>query len=75
MRVSACPKCGCGYDKTSNLIDPAGQPAGIVHKMIIDATTPITPDRRGHYGEELDTPLQTDVWRKKLSALVKGLQQ
>jgi UbiD family decarboxylase len=33
-----------------NLIDPAG----IVHKMIIDATTPIVPDRRGHYGQELD---------------------
>jgi vanillate/4-hydroxybenzoate decarboxylase subunit C len=41
-----------------NLIDPAGQPAGIVHKIIIDATTPIAPDRRGRYGQELDIPPQ-----------------
>ena len=58
-----------------NLINPAGQPAGIIHKMVIDATTPIAPDRRGHYGEELDTPQRTDVWRKKLAALVKELRQ
>ena len=58
-----------------NLINPAGQPAGIIHKMVIDATTPIAPDRRGHYGEELDTPQRTDVWRKKLAALVKELKQ
>jgi vanillate/4-hydroxybenzoate decarboxylase subunit C len=43
--------------------------------MIIDATTPIAPDRRGHYGQELDSPRQTDVWRKKLAAMIKGLQQ
>ena len=30
-----------------NLLDPAGQPAGMAHKMIIDATTPVAPDRRG----------------------------
>ena len=58
-----------------NLINPAGQPAGIIHKMVIDATTPIAPDQRGHYGEELDTPQRTDVWRKKLAALVKELRQ
>jgi hypothetical protein len=39
------------------------------------ATTPIAPDRRGHYGEELDNPQRTDVWRKKLGALVKESQQ
>ena len=39
-----------------NLLDPAGQPAGMAHKMIIDATTPVAPDRRGDYGELLDTP-------------------
>jgi 4-hydroxybenzoate decarboxylase len=58
-----------------NLINPAGQPPGIIHKMVIDATTPIAPDRRGHYGEELDIPQRTDVWRKKLAALVKELKQ
>ena len=56
-----------------NLLDPAGQPTGIVHKMIIDATTPIAPDIRGDYGQELDTPQRTDAWRKKLAALIKEL--
>jgi UbiD family decarboxylase len=58
-----------------NLLDPAGQPTGIVDKMIIDATTPIAPDVRGDYGEELDTPQRTDEWRKKLAALMKDLQK
>ncbi len=58
-----------------NLLDPAGQPSGMVHKMIIDATTPIAPDIRGDYGEELQHPLKTDEWREKLGAMMKGLQQ
>src|SRR5499426_1332343 len=58
-----------------NLLDPAGQPGGMVHKMIIDATTPIAPDIRGDYGQELDTPQQTDAWRQKLGALMKDLQK
>lgn len=58
-----------------NLLDPAGQPSGISHKMIIDATTPIAPDNRGDFGMELDTPQGTDVWRTKLLALMKDLQK
>jgi UbiD family decarboxylase len=60
---------------SENLLDPACQPSGIVSKMIIDATTPIAPDMRGDYGQELDTPVRTDVWRQKLGALVKELQK
>jgi vanillate/4-hydroxybenzoate decarboxylase subunit C len=58
-----------------NLLDPAGQPSGMSHKMIIDATTPIAPDRRGDYGQELDTPQRTDAWRTKLAALMKDLRK
>jgi UbiD family decarboxylase len=58
-----------------NLLDPAGEPSGMVHKMIIDATTPIAPDIRGDYGEQLDTPQSTDAWRKKLAQLIKDLHQ
>jgi vanillate/4-hydroxybenzoate decarboxylase subunit C len=58
-----------------NLLDPAGQPSGISHKMIIDATTPIAPDTRGDFGMELDTPQRTDAWRTKLLALIKDLQK
>jgi 4-hydroxybenzoate decarboxylase len=55
-----------------NLLDPAGQPSGMAHKMIIDATTPVPQDRRGHYGQLLDTPEQTEQWRDKLMTLLKG---
>ena len=54
-----------------NLLDPAGQPTGIVDKMIIDATTPIAPDVRGDYGEELDMPEQTDAWHSRLASMLK----
>jgi len=57
-----------------NLLDPAGQPGGMAHKMIIDATTPIAPDVRGHYGQELDTPQRTDAWRHRLAALMEELE-
>ncbi|HJS84611.1 MAG TPA: non-oxidative hydroxyarylic acid decarboxylases subunit C [Acetobacteraceae bacterium] len=58
-----------------NLLDPAGQPAGMAHKMIIDATTPVAPDIRGDYGQELDTPQRTDAWRTKLATLMRDLQK
>jgi UbiD family decarboxylase len=56
-----------------NLLDPACDPPGMSHKMVIDATTPMAPDRRGDYGEELDTPDRTDQWRTKLGELIKEL--
>ena len=60
---------------SENLLDPAGQPGGMVTKMIIDATTPIAPDIRGDYGQELDTPQQTDAWRQKLGAMMEDLHK
>jgi UbiD family decarboxylase len=62
-------------NRPENLLDPAGQPGGMSHKMIIDATTPVAPDIRGHYGEELDIPQGMDAWRLKLGALIKDLQK
>jgi 3-polyprenyl-4-hydroxybenzoate decarboxylase len=58
-----------------NLLDPACQPSGIVTKMIIDATTPVPPDKRGDYGEILGTPMGMDTWLQKLEALTKELQK
>ena len=58
-----------------DLLDPASEPPGISHRMIIDATTPVPPDKRGSFGQELDSPQQTDEWRKKLGAMVKELQK
>jgi len=58
-----------------NLLDPACSPGGIVTKMIIDATTPVAPDVRGDYGEELDKPENTDQWRTKLQDLIKEMRK
>jgi UbiD family decarboxylase len=58
-----------------NLLDPAGQPNGMAHKMIIDATTPIPPDRRDNYGQVLDTPERTDHWQQKLTTMIAALKK
>src|SRR5260370_14198435 len=58
-----------------DVLDPASQPDGISHKMIIDATTPVLPDTRGSFGEQLGNPAQTGVWRKKLAAMLKELRK
>jgi hypothetical protein len=42
--------------------------------MIVDATTPIAPDIRGDYGQELDNPQDTEVWHDKLVTLIKEMQ-
>ena len=56
-----------------DMLDPASEPEGISHKMIIDATTPILPDTRGSFGQPLDSPAQTDLWRDKLNRMLKEL--
>jgi vanillate/4-hydroxybenzoate decarboxylase subunit C len=58
-----------------DVLDPAAEPEGISHKMIIDATTPILPDTRGSFGQQLDDPAQTDAWRKKLVGMLKELRK
>ncbi|KPI18952.1 hypothetical protein OK074_1416 [Actinobacteria bacterium OK074] len=49
---------------------PAADPPGITSKMIIDATTPVAPDDRGHF----DTPVrdlpETAEWADRLRALL-----
>lgn len=51
-------------------LDPGSNPKGITHKMIIDATTPVAPDIRGHYSQPLDTPLGTDQWEAKFKEIL-----
>lgn len=58
-----------------NLLDPAGEPNGIASKMIIDATTPKAPDRRGDYGQVLDTPVSTETWRDRLIPMIKAMKK
>ena len=53
-------------------LDPGSSPPGITHKMIIDATTPVAPESRGHYAQPLDTPATTDEWRARLQEMIHG---
>jgi 4-hydroxybenzoate decarboxylase len=53
-------------------LDPGSDPVGITHKLIMDATTPVAPETRGHYDQPLDTPLGTEVWEKKLQEMLHG---
>ena len=58
-----------------DVLDPASQPEGMSHKMVIDATTPISPDTRGSFGQQLGNPPQTDEWRAKLGTMLKELRK
>ncbi|GAA3358954.1 non-oxidative hydroxyarylic acid decarboxylases subunit C [Saccharopolyspora gregorii] len=52
-------------------LDPGSQPAGISDKLVIDATTPVAPDARGHYGQPVRDLPETGRWVEKLRALLR----
>ncbi|MFF7364430.1 non-oxidative hydroxyarylic acid decarboxylases subunit C [Streptomyces sp. NPDC008125] len=49
---------------------PAAQPAGITSKMIIDATTPVSPDVRGNFSTPAKDLPETKEWAAKLQKLI-----
>ncbi|MCX5395553.1 non-oxidative hydroxyarylic acid decarboxylases subunit C [Streptomyces sp. NBC_00102] len=49
---------------------PAAQPAGITSKMIIDATTPVSPDVRGNFSTPAKDLPETQEWAAKLQKLI-----
>lgn len=51
-------------------LDPASEPAGITSKVLIDATTPLSPEKHGHFSQELRDPVTTDKWVEKLSTML-----
>jgi UbiD family decarboxylase len=51
-------------------LDPASDPAGMTHKLVIDATTPVAPETHGHYSQELSDPITTDAWIEKLRKML-----
>ncbi|MGW5362975.1 non-oxidative hydroxyarylic acid decarboxylases subunit C [Actinopolymorpha pittospori] len=51
-------------------LDPGSQPAGITNKLIIDATTPVAPDRRGHYSQPVVDLPETPQWVAKLTSML-----
>ncbi|AKJ08851.1 phenolic acid decarboxylase [Streptomyces incarnatus] len=48
---------------------PQAQTPGIVDKLVIDATTPVAPDRRGTYGNPVRDLPETAAWLTRLQAL------
>ena len=61
-------------------LDPSSEPPGITGKLIIDATTPrrhdattpVAPERRGHYGQPVRDPADTAKWIARLSGMRVG---
>ncbi len=51
-------------------LDPGSSPAGITDKLIIDATTPVAPDNRGHYSQPVVDLPETKAWAEKLTAML-----
>lgn len=48
---------------------PQADTPGIVHKLIIDATTPARPDRRGNYGNQVRDLPEAAEWLTRLREL------
>jgi 4-hydroxybenzoate decarboxylase len=53
-------------------LDPASQTPGVIDKLIIDATTPVAPDRRGNYSTQVRDLPETGKWLTKLQQLVSS---
>jgi UbiD family decarboxylase len=52
-------------------LDPSSDPAGITHKVILDATTPVAPEARGHYSQVVGEPEGTADWENIIKGLLK----
>jgi len=48
---------------------PQANTPGVVDKLIIDATTPVAPDRRGNYGNQVRDLPEMGQWLTKLQQL------
>jgi UbiD family decarboxylase len=48
------------------LLDPSSEPPGITDKLIMDATTPVAPEVRGHHGHQVNDPADTAKWESIL---------
>ncbi len=60
----SCQICPCWNSTT------AQSPAGITDKLIIDATTPVAPDNRGHYSQPVVDLPETKARAEKLTAML-----
>lgn len=49
---------------------PQAQTPGIADKLVIDATTPVSPDNRGHYSTQVRDLPETGAWLARLQELL-----
>ena len=54
-------------------LDPGAQPPGMTDKLVIDATTPVAPDQRGHYSQPVTDLPEAREWAARLRALRDAL--
>lgn len=52
-------------------MDPGSQPAGVTNKLVIDVTTPVRPDTRGHYSQPVTDLPETAAWIDKINGLMR----
>jgi 3-polyprenyl-4-hydroxybenzoate decarboxylase len=51
-------------------LDPSASPPGITDKLVIDATTPVSPDARGHFDQPVTDRPETGEWVRRLTAML-----
>ncbi|MCU1625227.1 MAG: phenolic acid decarboxylase [Pseudonocardia sp.] len=51
-------------------LDPSSSPAGVSDKVVIDATTPVIPDDRGHFSQPVRDLPETPHWVAKLTRML-----
>lgn len=52
-------------------LDPASDPPGVTHKIIIDATTPSPPEVHGHFTQQVKDPPTSEDWILRLKNCLK----
>lgn len=52
-------------------LDPGSSPPGVTNKLVVDATTPVAPDTRGHYSQPVTDLPETAEWVDKLQGLLR----
>ncbi|WP_028937227.1 non-oxidative hydroxyarylic acid decarboxylases subunit C [Pseudonocardia spinosispora] len=52
-------------------LDPSAIPQGITDKLVIDATTPVAPDARGHFDQQVIDRPETAAWVRRLTDMLE----
>lgn len=56
-------------------LDPSSEPAGMHTKLVIDATTPVAPDKFERDTYLLETPEKLEIWQETIRDLQRAVQE